>query len=103
VHLIRASLRYVSDADRKALAAAIRPIYTAPNVDAAERALAELADSQLGRRYPGAVAVWERAWDRFTPFLAFPEVRRWAFDKQLRDAVTDFAGDPEAHMGHTVK
>ena len=26
---------------------------------------------------PAAVAVWERAWDRFTPFLAFPpEVRR---------------------------
>jgi putative transposase len=77
VHLIRAALRYVSYGDRKALAAAIRTIYTAPNEDAAERALLELAESGLGRRYPGAVAVWERAWDRFTPFLAFPpEVRK---------------------------
>jgi putative transposase len=77
VHLIRAAMRYVSYGDRKALAAALRPIYTAPNADAAEQALLELGESELGRRYPGAVAVWERAWDRFIPFLAFPpEVRK---------------------------
>ena len=38
VHLIRASMRFVSYADRKAVAAALRPIYTAPTVDAASRA-----------------------------------------------------------------
>ena len=32
---------------------------------------------QLGRRYPATVATWENAWQRFTPFLAFPpELRR---------------------------
>jgi len=77
VHLIRASLRYVSYNDRKATAALLKPIYTAANEDAALDALAALADSNLGKKYPAAVAVWERAWDRFTPFLAFPpEVRR---------------------------
>lgn len=77
VHLIRASLRYVSYKDRKALAAALRAVYTAPNAEAAETALLTLGESELGRRYPGAIAVWERAWDRFTPFLAFPpEVRK---------------------------
>ena len=77
VHLIRASMRYVSYADRKALAAALRPVYSAATVDAAETALAEFAGSELGRRYPAAVATWERAWDRFVPFLAFPpEVRK---------------------------
>jgi putative transposase len=77
VHLIRASMRYVSSDDRKALAAALRPIYTAANAEAAEAALLELGESPLGRRYPAAIAVWERAWERFTPFLAFPpEVRR---------------------------
>ncbi|WP_308807135.1 transposase [Actinomyces sp. 594] len=25
---------------------------------------------------PGAVATWERAWERFTPFLAFPPMLR---------------------------
>ena len=65
-------MRYVSYNDRRAFAAALRPVYTAPTVEAAEAALIELADSPLGRKYKAAVAVWERAWDRFTPFLAFP-------------------------------
>jgi putative transposase len=77
VHLIRASLRFVSYGDRKAAVAALKPIYTAASADAAETALLALADSEIGRRYPGMVATWERAWDRFTPFLAFaPEVRK---------------------------
>lgn len=77
VHLIRAAMRYVSYKDRKAMAAALRCVYTAATVEAAESALLEFADSPLATRYPAAVAVWERAWDRFTPFLAFPpEVRR---------------------------
>jgi putative transposase len=77
VHLIRASMRFVSYGDRKAVAAALKPVYTAASPDAAETALLALADSELGRRYPGMVATWERAWERFTPFLAFPpEVRK---------------------------
>jgi hypothetical protein len=77
VHLIRAAMRFVSYADRKGMAALLRMIYTAPSEDAALDALGAVADSDLGRRYPAAVAVWERAWERFTPFLAFPpEVRK---------------------------
>lgn len=72
VHLIRASLKYASYTDRKKLAAALRPIYTAVNADAAQDALLELADSPIGRRHKAAIAVWERAWDRFIPFLEFP-------------------------------
>jgi putative transposase len=77
VHLIRTSLRYVSYNDRKAVAAALKPIYTAVNADAAFDELTAFADSELGRRYGATVAAWERAWDRFVPFLAFPlEVRK---------------------------
>ena len=77
VHLIRASMRFVSYADRKKVAAALRPIYTAPTVDAAESALLAFADSDLGRRYPATVRTWEDAWERFIPFLAFPpELRK---------------------------
>jgi putative transposase len=77
VHLIRAAMRFVTSDDRKKLAAALRPIYTAPSIEAAEAALLEFADSQLGARYPGAVRVWEDAWERFIPFLAFPpELRK---------------------------
>ncbi len=77
VHLIRASMRFVSYGDRKKVAAALRRIYTAPTADAAETALGEFADSELGRKYPATVATWQNAWERFTPFLAFaPAVRK---------------------------
>ncbi len=77
VHLIRASMRFVSYTDRKAVAALLRPIYTAVNEDAALMALATFADSNLGKKYPAAVRTWEDAWDRFTPFLAFgPALRK---------------------------
>jgi putative transposase len=77
VHLIRAAMRFVSYADRKKVAAALRPIYTAPTTEAAETELLAFAESALGRKYPATVATWTNAWERFIPFLAFPpEVRR---------------------------
>lgn len=76
VHLIRAANRYVSSTDGKAFSRGLREIYTAADADAAEMELLELAESDLGRRYPAAIAVWQRAWERFTPFLAFPPAVR---------------------------
>lgn len=77
VHLIRASMRFVSYTDRKAVAAALRPIYTAADEAAAQAALEAFTESALGKKYPSAVATWEHAWERFTPFLAFgPAVRK---------------------------
>ena len=77
VHLIRAAMRFVTYEHRKKVAAALRPIYTAPTVEAAESELLAFADSPLGRTYPATVATWENAWERFIPFLAFPpELRR---------------------------
>ena len=70
-------MRFVSYGDRKAVAALLRPIYTAADEDAAVMALTTFADSNLGKKYPSAVASWRGAWDRFTPFLAFgPALRR---------------------------
>lgn len=55
VHLIRASMRFVGYGDRKAVAAALKPVYTAVNDDTALEALEEFTDSALGRKYPSAV------------------------------------------------
>jgi putative transposase len=77
VHLIRAAMRFVSYTDRKKVATALRPIYTAPTAQVAEQELAIFADSNWGKKYPASVAVWRNAWERFIPFLAFPpEVRK---------------------------
>jgi putative transposase len=72
VHLIRASMRFVAYGDRKAVAAGLRTIYTAPTIEAAESALRGFADSRWGAKYPTAVRAWESAWERFIPFLEFP-------------------------------
>ena len=77
VHLIRAANRFVNYKDRKAVAAALKPIYAAANADAALAELDTFEGSELGKRYPTAVKAFRDAWERFTPFLAFPpELRR---------------------------
>ena len=76
VHLIRASMRFVNYQSRKAVAAALKPIYQAADETAALAALTEFAASALGLANPNTVRVFEDAWDRFTPFLAFPPMLR---------------------------
>jgi putative transposase len=77
VHLIRASMRFISHDDRKKVAAALRPIYTAPTAEVAAKELDIFADSIWGKKHPATVRVWRDAWERFIPFLEFPpEVRK---------------------------
>jgi transposase-like protein len=77
VHLIRNSLDYASWKERKALAAALRPIYTAVNAEAALAALDALEAGPWGRKFPTVVAAWRRAWSHVIPFFAFPaQIRR---------------------------
>jgi putative transposase len=77
VHLIRAATRFVSYQHRKSVAAALKPIYQAADAEAARAELEAFKASELGHRYPNTVATFENAWERFTPFLAFPpELRR---------------------------
>ena len=77
VHLNRASMRFVRYQDRKAVAAALKPIYTAVHADAALEELEAFEASDLGGEYPTAARTLRDAWERFTPFQAFPpELRR---------------------------
>ncbi|VDG75662.1 transposase [Actinobaculum suis] len=76
VHLIRASNRWVSYKDRKAVAGALRRIYTAASEEEAWQALQDFAGSKLGKQYPQSAQVWLDAWDRFIPFLQFPPAAR---------------------------
>src|SRR5574343_11190 len=76
VHLIRNSLDYASWKDRKALAAAIKPIYTAPSAEAAMAELDAFAQGPWGEKFPTVAAAWRRALDRVIPFFAFPPAVR---------------------------
>ena len=77
VHLIRNSLAYASWKDRKLVAAALQPVYTAASETAAASALAAFEGGPWGAKYPTIVQSWRRAWEQVIPFYAFPpEVRR---------------------------
>src|SRR3954463_9695021 len=76
VHLIRAAMRFVNYTDRKKLAAALRRIYTAANADGALIELEAFEATPLGKKYPSTVKAFRAAWERFTPFLAFPPAVR---------------------------
>jgi putative transposase len=71
VHLIRASLRFVSWKERKAMAADLKLIYRAATAEMAEQALADFRV-----KYPKhqvVADVWARNWQRVIPFFEFPE------------------------------
>jgi hypothetical protein len=69
-------MRFVNWGDRKAVAAALKPIYQAADADAARIELEAFKASELGRQNPHTLATFEHAWERFTPFLAFPPMLR---------------------------
>ena len=71
VHMIRATLRYVSYVDRKSLVKDLKPIYTAPTEAAALAAL-DAFEQRWGAKYPGAAKGWRTRWAEVIPFLAFP-------------------------------
>jgi putative transposase len=71
VHLIRASLKFVSWKERKTMAADLKTIYRATSAETAWLALQEFR-----RKYPKhqvVADVWERNWQRIIPFFEFPE------------------------------
>jgi putative transposase len=76
VHQIRSATKFVSYKDRKAFCADMRPIYTAPTIEAAELALQRFAQA-WGSKYPVSVDSWRRHWDGLTAFFRYPvEFRR---------------------------
>src|SRR3954447_25281272 len=76
IHLIRNTFRLSSRADGDAIKRDIKPIYTAPNADAALAALDEL-EEKWGIKYRAMIRLWRNAWNEFIPFLDYDvEIRR---------------------------
>ena len=87
IHLIRASLRFCSWKDRRAITTALRPIYTATTLEAAEDAM-DTFELEWGDRYPGIVKTWRSAWEQFTPFLRFPpEIRKVVYTTNMVESI----------------
>jgi len=71
VHMVRASLNYVTWQDRKKVVADLKPIYRAVTADEAERQLSEFESKWP--KYPAISRLWREQWERVIPFFAFPE------------------------------
>lgn len=76
IHMVRHSLRYVSWKERKAVAADLRTIYTAPTAEAAEQAL-ETFETKWAVRFPSIAKSWRANWVNLIPFFSYPpEIRK---------------------------
>lgn len=88
VHLIRNSLDYAGWKERKALAKAIKPIYTAVSSEAAEAELGRFEAGPWGQKFPTVATSWRRAWVNVIPFFAFPPaVRRVIYTTNAIESV----------------
>lgn len=76
VHLVRASLRYVTAGHSKAVVAALKRIYQSAT---AEEAAVELdaLEAEWGDKYRAVIRLWRGNWDTIIPFFQFlPEIRK---------------------------
>jgi len=76
VHLVRASLRYVTVKDSKAVVAALKRIYQSATAEEAANELEQL-ETDWGGHYRAVVRLWRNNWDNIIPFFQFPpEIRK---------------------------
>lgn len=99
VHLIRNSMKFVSWADRKELASSLKAMYTAPNEDAAKKALEDI-EKEYGQKYPAAIRTWKSRWADFVPFLAYPvEIRKILYTTNAIESLNSQLRKPLRHRG----
>jgi len=75
VHVVRNTLRYVADKDKKAFAKDLKTIYHAPDEEqgyARMQAVAEVWE----KKYPGCMRRWADNWDVISPMFKFSAVVR---------------------------
>ena len=87
VHMIRNALRFASWADRKELAAELRPLYTASNEEAAKAALDAL-ETKYEKKCPSVARTFRARWEHFVPFLSYPqELRRLLYTTNVIESL----------------
>lgn len=100
VHMIRNSTRYVAYKDRKAVSAALKPVYTAASREDALEALGEF-DKTWGERYPMIVQSWMANWERIVPFLDFPpDIRKAIYTTNAIESVNSQVRKLIKNRGH---
>lgn len=87
VHMVRTSLRFVADKDRKKVSQSLRQVYTAANEEQAQMAL-EAFKEQWEKRYPEIAPKWEAAWGELMVFMDYSEhIRRMIYTTNAVEAL----------------
>ena len=85
--MVRNSLRYVSWKERKAVAADLRQIYTAPTAEAAAVALEGFAAKWDGR-FPSITQSSRSRWEQVIPFFSYPpEIRKVVYTTNAIESI----------------
>jgi putative transposase len=87
VHLVRHSLSFVADKERKAVAADLKPIYQAVTEAAALQAL-ERFQSRWDKSYPVIAKSWRANWSRVKPMFELPaEIRQAVYTTNIIESL----------------
>ena len=87
VHKVRASLKYVSYKDKKAVAGDLKKIYRAPTLALAEQALDDF-EATWGNQLAAIVRSWRRDWAKIIPFFDYsPEIRRVIYTTNIIESL----------------
>ena len=87
VHMVRASLRYVADKDKRATAKSLKAIYHAPGIEAAEAALEDF-EREWGSKYTSVVRLWRRKWESVIPLFSYPpDIRKVMYTTNAIESV----------------
>lgn len=100
VHMVRHSLNYVPYAEKKAVAADLKKIYSSATI---ELALQALDDFELtwGDKYPAIVRSWRTHWEKIIPFMAFPiEIRRVIYTTNIVESLNSTLRKSIRNRGH---
>ena len=75
VHVVRNTLRYVADKDKKAFAKDLKTIYHAPNEEQGYTRMQAVTEV-WEKKYPGCMRRWTDNWDVISPMFKFSAVVR---------------------------
>lgn len=70
MNIVRSTLKYVADKDRKAFANDLKTIYNAPSEQAGRKALDDVWE-KWEEKYPRAMKRWYDSWDAVSPIFMF--------------------------------
>jgi putative transposase len=75
VHMVRNTLQYVADKDKKAFAGDLKTIYHAPDEEQGYARMQAVAKA-WEKKYPGSMRRWEENWDVISPMFKFSQTVR---------------------------